>query len=70
MKNLINIFIAIAIISALVLMAKIAVEKQEKIDCYKLQNQAVEFESAGYFITQDEKAMCDRWEIQINAVVK
>ena len=53
-------------------------EEFDKVECYKLQKQAEEYKNfmysetnpGGFYITEDDKEMCDFYRIIINAPVK
>jgi len=53
-------------------------EELDKVECYKLQKQAEEYKNfmysetnpGGFYITEDDKEMCDFYRIIINAPVK
>lgn len=72
MKTIINFLVAlfIWIVVGIVLMVVIFVtlNKSEKIDCYKLQKQSEHYPD--FYLTQDEKTMCDGHGIDINAPVR
>lgn len=50
----------------------------DKVECYKLQKQAEDYKNflyshnnpGGFYITTQDKQMCDRYKITINAPVK
>lgn len=65
-KSIISIIIA----GIVTLFLFYGIDKQEKVTCYKLQEQAVEFkDNQAFYITQNEKDMCDAQKININAPV-
>jgi len=54
-----------------------ALDAQEKVECYRLQEQAEQYKNFlypenefGFYITELEKQMCDHHNITINANIK
>lgn len=54
-----------------------ALDAQEKVECYRLQEQANQYKNFlypenefGFYITELEKQMCDHHNITINANIK
>ena len=45
-----------------------ALNAEEHTDCYKWQQQAKNYED--FYLTKQDKAQCDRWNIKINAPIK
>jgi len=68
MNTLIKILIAVAIITFFVMIAKVGIAKQEKVECYKLQKQAQEYKD--FYITPEENEMCFYRGIEVNARVQ
>lgn len=69
-ENVIIITGSLTIIAALVMATDYGMQQSDQNDCLKLQVQAVALYSAPFFISKDQKAMCDYWNIKINAPVK
>jgi hypothetical protein len=68
-KSLIIALVLVVIGCAFVALLVKATEKEEKIECYKLQEQSQEYRR-GFFITEWQKEMCDRWNIKVDAPVE
>ncbi len=64
-----GIFILLAIGSGLAMILPDAVEKENKRHCFKLLRQSLEISRDFFFITPDEKEMCDTLNIKIYAPV-
>jgi len=53
-------------------------EEFDKVECYKLQKQSEDYKNftysednpGGFYVTTQDKQMCDRYEIEIKAPVK
>jgi len=60
--------LTILFIIGFVFIAKIAISKEEKVECYKLQAQAEKYQNM--FITVDENEMCFSHNIIINSRVQ
>lgn len=62
--------------AVLAILFSIGINKEEKVECYKLQAQAKEYpqynvqRDTGYFITKAESEMCARHQIKVEAYVK
>ena len=68
MKSIITATVILIVGLGALFVFELGVEKQEKSECLKFQDQALNFPN--FYLTQHEKDQCDRWEIKIDAPVK
>lgn len=46
-----------------------SLQESDRVYCYKLQSQSVEFKDKGFYITELDKKICDELSIIVNAPV-
>ncbi len=68
MSTFFKIIATLLLLAGFVWAAKIGIEKQDRADCHKWQEQAKEIKE--FYLTQSQRNQCDYWDIKVDAPVK